>query len=90
MQGHWPQDEWLTDEAFDRVDALTAFAQERGLSLLEVAIGGLASMPGVGSVIAGATRPEQVLANARGAQWVPTDEDLEQLRALGRSAVADA
>jgi aryl-alcohol dehydrogenase-like predicted oxidoreductase len=88
MQGHWPQEEWLTDEAFDRVDELTRFAQDRGLSLLDVAIGGLAAMPGVGSVIAGATRPEQVLANARGAQWEPSDEDLAQLRGLSRSGRA--
>jgi aryl-alcohol dehydrogenase-like predicted oxidoreductase len=41
-----------------------AFAVARGLSLLELAIGGLASMPGVASVITRATSPEQVHANA--------------------------
>jgi aryl-alcohol dehydrogenase-like predicted oxidoreductase len=86
LQGHWPQDEWLTDEAFDRVDALERFAAERGISLLDVAIGGLASMPGVGSVIAGATRQDQVLANARAALWTPDEDDLAQLRALGAGA----
>jgi aryl-alcohol dehydrogenase-like predicted oxidoreductase len=39
-------------------------------------------MPAVGSVIAGATRVEQVEANARAARWVPSDEDLAALREL--------
>ena len=54
----------LTDEAFDRVEALQRFAEERGVSLLEVAIGGLLAQPAVACVIAGATKPEQVRANA--------------------------
>ena len=82
MQGHWPQDRWLTNEAFDRVERLEQFAAARGISLLGVAIGGLAAMPAIGSVIAGATRPEQVEANARAAAWVPTAEDLAELRAI--------
>jgi aryl-alcohol dehydrogenase-like predicted oxidoreductase len=53
------------------------------VSLLEVAIGGLAAMPAVGSVIAGATRPDQVRANARAGEWIPNDGDLAALRALG-------
>jgi aryl-alcohol dehydrogenase-like predicted oxidoreductase len=67
---------------FDRIEALESFAQERDLSILEVAIGGLAAQPGVGSVIAGATRPEQVTANAAAARWVPTAEDLAALDAV--------
>jgi aryl-alcohol dehydrogenase-like predicted oxidoreductase len=78
----WPADSWLTDEAFDRVEALERFAQERDVSLLSVAIGGLAAMPAVGSVIAGATRPEQVRANARAGDWEPSDDDVAALRAL--------
>jgi len=46
-----------------------------------VAIGGLAAQPGVASVIAGATKPEQVRANARAGDWEPTSEELESLRA---------
>lgn len=57
-------DERLAAERFDRVEALEAFAVRRGRTLLELAIGGLASIPGVASVIAGATSPEQVRANA--------------------------
>jgi aryl-alcohol dehydrogenase-like predicted oxidoreductase len=69
----------LTDSKFDAVEALTMFAEERGLSLLDVAISGLAAQPAVASVIAGATRPEQVRANAAAGLWEPTAEDLEAL-----------
>lgn len=82
MPTHWPRDQWLTDAAFDRVEALERYASERGLSLLDVAIGGIAAMPAVGSVIAGATRPGQVRVNARAAEWVPSGEDLAALVAL--------
>jgi len=78
----WPAERWLTDEAFDAVEALESFAAERGISLLDLAIGGLAAMPAVGSVIAGATTPAQVRANARAAEWQPSDADLAALRAL--------
>jgi aryl-alcohol dehydrogenase-like predicted oxidoreductase len=74
--------DWLSDEAFDRVEALQAFAGERGVSLLEVAIGGLLAMPAVTSVIAGATQPEQVRANAAAGAWQPGETDVAALRAL--------
>jgi aryl-alcohol dehydrogenase-like predicted oxidoreductase len=73
------RDDALSDEAFDRVEALERYAEERGRTLLEVAIGGLAARPAVASVIAGATRPEQVRANAAAGEWVPSTEDLEAL-----------
>lgn len=66
----------VSDEKLDQVDALTRWGQENGRSMLEIAIAGLAARPGVGSVIAGATKPEQVLANANAAAWQPTAEDL--------------
>jgi aryl-alcohol dehydrogenase-like predicted oxidoreductase len=69
-------------ETWGRLEALEAFATERGLTLLDVAIGGLAAMPAVASVIAGATKPEQVRANAAAGAWEPTAEDLAALRAL--------
>jgi aryl-alcohol dehydrogenase-like predicted oxidoreductase len=71
--------EHVRDRAFDRVDALTAYARERDLTLLDVAIGGLAAQPAVGSVIAGATRPEQVKANAAAGAWEPSADDLAAL-----------
>ena len=71
------------DEAdLDRVERLQAFAAERGVTLLDVAIGGLAAVPGVASVIAGATQPEQVRANAAAGGWEPSADDLAALRLL--------
>jgi aryl-alcohol dehydrogenase-like predicted oxidoreductase len=69
----------LTDAAFDRVEALEKYAAERGVTLLEVAVGGLAAQPAVASVIAGATRPEQVRANAAAGAWEPSATDLAAL-----------
>lgn len=57
----------LTDRNFDTLDALRAFAEEHGYAMIDVAIGWLANQPHVSSVIAGATRPEQVEANVRAA-----------------------
>jgi aryl-alcohol dehydrogenase-like predicted oxidoreductase len=76
------RDEVFDDETFDRLGALEAFAQERGVSLLDVAIGGLLAQPAVGSVISGATKPEQVRANAAAGEWQPSGEDLAALNAL--------
>jgi aryl-alcohol dehydrogenase-like predicted oxidoreductase len=73
---------WLTDAALDRVEALTSYATERGLSLLQVAVGGLAALPAVGSVICGAMTPEQVTANAAAADWLPDAADLAALDAI--------
>jgi aryl-alcohol dehydrogenase-like predicted oxidoreductase len=74
--------DWLSDEAFDRVDALQRFADERGASLLEVAVGGLLAMPAIASVIAGATTPEQVRANGAAGAWEPDPDDVAALKAL--------
>jgi aryl-alcohol dehydrogenase-like predicted oxidoreductase len=72
----------IPDEQFDRVEALARFAEERGVSLLEVAVGGLAARPAVASGIAGATTPEQVRANVKAGEWAPSESDLEALRGL--------
>jgi len=64
---------------FDRMEALERFATERGHTLLELAIGALASQPAIVSVIAGATKPEQVRANAAAADWRLTPEELAAL-----------
>jgi aryl-alcohol dehydrogenase-like predicted oxidoreductase len=65
-----------TDENFDRVEALTDIASERGHSLLELAVAWLAAQDGVGSVLCGATTPEQVRVNAAAGSWKLTDADL--------------
>jgi aryl-alcohol dehydrogenase-like predicted oxidoreductase len=72
----------LSDEDLDRVERLSAWAEADGRTLLEVAIGGLAAVSPVASVIAGATKPEQVRANAAAGEWEPTADELAELRAL--------
>jgi len=72
----------LDSADWDMVEALVAFAEERGLSLLDVAVGWLAVQPLVPSVIAGASRPEQVRANVAAAEWTPSVEDLARLDAI--------
>jgi aryl-alcohol dehydrogenase-like predicted oxidoreductase len=69
----------LTDEVFTVLEELEEFAAERGISVLDVAIGWLAAQPTVSSVIAGATKPEQVRTNAAAAEWEPTADDLAAL-----------
>ena len=72
----------LADADLDTVDRLREFAERLGVSLLDVAIGGLAAVDGIVSVIAGATKPEQVRANAAAGAWEPTAEQLAELRSL--------
>lgn len=76
QRARWQDADW------DRIDALQAFADERGITLLELAMGGLASRPAVASVIAGVSGPEQVASNAAAAAWTPTAEDTEALDEL--------
>ena len=71
----WHMDAMLSDANFDKVEAIAAFAAERGLNLLQVALGGLASRPAIASVIAGATSPEQVAANVEAGLWTPNEDD---------------
>ena len=69
----------LENADFDRIERFEAYAAERGLSPVQVAIGGLAAQPAVASVIAGASKADQVLTNAEAGQWEPTPEDLVAL-----------
>ncbi len=78
----WGMNAMLSDRNFDIVEALTTFATERDITLLDVAMGGLAAQSTVSSVIAGATTAEQVRANAAAGLWVPSAEDHKALRAL--------
>ena len=70
------------DATFDKLEAGEEFARARDLSLLDVAIAGLASQPAVASVIAGATKPEQARANAAALRWKPSSADLEELDSI--------
>jgi aryl-alcohol dehydrogenase-like predicted oxidoreductase len=71
---------------WDAIEAVEGYAAQRGLSVLQVAIGGLAAQPAVASVIAGATRPEQVYANAAAGEWEPTIADLAALDEITASS----
>jgi aryl-alcohol dehydrogenase-like predicted oxidoreductase len=73
------RDSLATDAEWDTIEALKRFASERGVELIDVAIGGLAAQPAVASVIAGAKRPEQARRNAQAGLWQPTPEDLAEL-----------
>ncbi|MEU4224790.1 aldo/keto reductase [Nonomuraea sp. NPDC026600] len=69
----------VTPEKLDRVETLRFWADEHDRSLLDVAIGALAALPGCGSVIAGATSPEQIRANAAAGDWEPTALELAEI-----------
>jgi aryl-alcohol dehydrogenase-like predicted oxidoreductase len=73
---------WLDAADWDTIEALTTFGAERGHSLLDVAIAGLAARPAVTSVIAGATSAEQVRANAAAGAWELTADDIAALAAI--------
>ncbi len=80
--------EYLTDARFEVVEKLEDFARRQGVNLLDVAIGGLLAKPTVSSVIAGATRPEQIKANVAAAAWVPDEAalaELDEITSRGRS-----
>lgn len=77
----------LTERNFDRVEALTAFAEARGRSLIELAFCWLLSQDVISSVIAGATSPEQVAANAAAASdWRLDADDMAAVAGLLRDA----
>jgi aryl-alcohol dehydrogenase-like predicted oxidoreductase len=70
---------YVTEEKLAKVEALIAWAQARGVTLLETAIGALAAQPGCSSVIAGAMNPEQVKANATASEWIPSAAELAEI-----------
>jgi aryl-alcohol dehydrogenase-like predicted oxidoreductase len=69
----------LTEDKLDIIERLIAFSEARGRSILELAFSGLLSRPVVSSVIAGATKPEQVTANAKSADWELSSDDKVEL-----------
>jgi aryl-alcohol dehydrogenase-like predicted oxidoreductase len=73
------RDDYVTDAKLDKVEGLAEWGEQHGRSLLEIAIGALAAQPGCTSVIAGATSPEQVRANAAAAGWIPEADELAEI-----------
>ena len=71
--------QWFGEADWDRIEALSSYAEARDLSILDVAIAGLAAQPAVCSVIAGVTSGEQVRTNAAALRWQPTPGDLVEL-----------
>jgi aryl-alcohol dehydrogenase-like predicted oxidoreductase len=72
----------LNDDTFDRLDRLTGWAAERGHSLLDLAFAWLLGHPLVASVIAGATKPDQVKANAATAGWKLAPDEVAEVAKL--------
>ena len=73
---------YVTEENFDIVEKLDAFATQRGHSLLELAFSWTAARPTTASVIAGATKPEQIDANVLAANWAMTPEEIAEVDAI--------
>jgi aryl-alcohol dehydrogenase-like predicted oxidoreductase len=73
---------FLTGENFDVVERLDVYAKERGVTMVEVALGWLLTRDLVPAVTPGATTPEQIVSNAGASGWVPTADDLSALEAL--------
>jgi aryl-alcohol dehydrogenase-like predicted oxidoreductase len=73
---------YITEAKLDRVESLAGWAGSQGVTLLDVAIGGLAAVPGCASVIAGAMTAEQVKANAAAGEWVPSGAQLAEIDRL--------
>jgi aryl-alcohol dehydrogenase-like predicted oxidoreductase len=74
----------LSSAAFDRLEALEAYAHAQGHSLAELAVAWLAAQPVIASVICGATRPAQVMDNVKGADWRLSSRQVAEVAALGR------
>jgi aryl-alcohol dehydrogenase-like predicted oxidoreductase len=71
--------QYLTPEQFARLEKWRAFAESRGHSVGELAIAWLLAQPVVCSVIAGVTKPEQVEANVKAAEWALTADEVREL-----------
>ena len=80
------QDRYATERNWAIVEGLSAFAQARGRTMLELAFSWLAAQPFVSSVIAGATKPEQIEANVRAVAWKLTRDELAEIDRISRPA----
>ena len=75
-------DQIFSETNWDKIEGLTAFAEARGKTLVELAFSWLAAQPVVSSVIAGATKPEQIAANVKAAEWALSAEELAEIDAI--------
>ena len=73
---------YLTDDNFDIVDNLNKFAHKTGHSILELAFGWMASHPTTASIIAGATKPEQIDANVAAVNWVLSQSEIDEVNKI--------
>jgi aryl-alcohol dehydrogenase-like predicted oxidoreductase len=73
---------YLTERNWAIVERLAGFCEERGKTMLELAFSWLASRPGVASIIAGATRPEQLEQNVRAVAWALSQEEMDEIDQL--------
>jgi len=78
-------DRYLTERNWAIVEKLADFCAARDRTMLELAMSWLASRPAVSSIIAGATRPEQLEENVRAVDWALTREDLDEIDRLTAS-----
>ena len=76
------QDRYLNEKNWGIIEDLRAFAEARGKTLLDLAFAWLIAHPQVSSVIAGATKPEQVEANVRAGEWVLTPEEFAEVNGI--------
>jgi len=70
---------FMSDKNFDTVEKLEAFVKSRGHTMLELAFSWLAARPTVASIIAGATKPEQIEANVKATEWALTPDDMTEI-----------
>jgi aryl-alcohol dehydrogenase-like predicted oxidoreductase len=77
-------DRLVNDANFDAIEKLEGFAREREHTMVELAMSWLAAQPEVSSVIAGATKPEQVSENVKSVNWKMTPEELKAVDRLTR------
>lgn len=73
---------YMTDANYDKVEKMTAWAEERGYSMVDLAHAWLLAHPAVCSVISGATKVEQIQANAKGADWQLTEDELAMVNGI--------
>lgn len=88
LSGRGEGDKYFNDANLKTVEALREFAEARDRTLLELAFSWLLSKPEVSSVIAGATRPEQIEGNAQAATWKLSDDELAEVDEITATTAA--